>query len=480
MPTRYRDRRMSKIHDPWCGYWPKSKGGGGGNVVYSEVAIAESCFQSIDIFVSGSDVWVYFPMWLDTEPLGMVSFSHDSQGRVWIENEGLVAYKDVVWRWSTIDIDYDLVQFGNQGMLTNAEVIDTENFCVVGTNGTYIDNSTYLWLWKDKIKNTIKVYDDPIPPSGDIIYKDPYFDFNGWRHTFNEDGTIVISLTGWIWDETDCRTQVKVAVSHDFGATWNYITVIDLDGQQNIFNELDELEDVILRKKLLASGIVKDSEGTLWLFSWGKDYVTETKEIFVYLYKSVNNGDSWSYVNKLSFAYGTTGLTHLLNNPVASGTDLYFVMHEKDYVNDWYDSKIYKSTDGGVNFSSIVTHTNTVIDALFVADGVMCIYTTEDVSFEGDYYIKRSTNDGSSFDTVYTFSDSWYTQLTKPHKMISKDGVWVLTGYEFCKVIGSPVGIQYLFYALSLDDGLTWEDKLSTVRYGATGSYAPFYEISPA
>ena len=132
-----------------CGHWHRKEIPICLHPITSEkIWVPHSCYQSIDLYVYGSEVFVFFPMWEDLDPNGTLSLVWDSAGRVYIAGQGMVNHSESPI-WSMVEWDTEIIGVSNPG----AEVVNDTYYAVAGTDSNDPDGwATYIWIYRNELK----------------------------------------------------------------------------------------------------------------------------------------------------------------------------------------------------------------------------------------------------------------------------------------------------------------------------------------
>jgi hypothetical protein len=380
------------------------------------------CFGSIDLYVSGGETFVFFPIWMSVicnicagvagDVDGMYSWIHDSQGRVFKAGTGMIA-DSADAKWSSVHSDAEIVEAEYIG----AEVADDTFFITIGTN--WVDfGTTYVWIVRNGVMTRVSIF------PGDLDHM--YYN-NNPVSGITTTGHIVIPMP--LGDYALDLAEVWVAVSHDYGESFNEVQVCSHDMSVNtiIFYE---------------PGVQLDSSGTCWLVTFLRN-MSDSSANRIHLYKSTTNGDSWSFVNEIV----KTNAQH--TRFFIDGTDLYIAC--------LHDGTLYKSTNAGVTFNLISTFAGGRILAVGADGGVICVCT--DTGYDTDAEIQRSIDGGSSYTSVKTLSEAaGYVGWTVFSRFRTSGNIWIY----YAGALATTV--EYLrLYLISYDNGVTWEDKISSI-----------------
>lgn len=406
-------------HRP-CGHW--HKGDLSSPTTYEEIWAPNSCFISIGLYSDGTEVFVFFPVWMSTvcaacgSPIGtqngLLSLIYDSQGRVFIEGQGMIdAFDEAVWSVANWDTEIITPQY------LGAEVVDDTYFAVAATNWVGY-GTNYIWIFRDGIMSRKSFL------AGDATHS--YYNGN-MGFAMDASGNIAVPVEAS--DDTAETRGIKVAVSHNYGESFSEIEVVAYDvSSDSIF--------------VYEPNILIDSNGTFWLLHGYRKTNTPTS-YKLRLFKSTNQGDSWSYVNEISVDSSSGRRVRFF----IDGTDLYIGKLSASGI-------LYKSIDAGVTFNSITTFTNETLLAVGVNSGVICVAVF--LSNGTDAEIRRSTNGGSSYDVVKTMheSDDYTGELgfASARFRIMND-VWVFMSWTLQKTDDDSRP-----FLISYNNGVTWNE----------------------
>ena len=411
-----------------CGHWHKKEIPICLHPITSEkIRVPHSCYQSIDLYVYGSEVFVFFPLWEDLDPNGTLSLVWDSAGRVYIAGQGMVNYSESPI-WSMVEWDTEIIGVRSPG----AEVVNDTYYAVAGTDFYDPDGwATYIWIYRNELKYRKKLFYCP-----DMNDHEYYIYGGGTNFSMNAMGDIVIPCS--TEDHVNDTRGTRVAVSHDYGNTFNEVQVFT-------FNYTTYKAD------FWVPFVVEDANGIIWLVvGYRRTLATAVYKFLIY--KSTDKGDSWSYVNEI------------ITNSESAAYPMFYIDGTDLYIGAKTEKKIYKSTDNGVTFNLISTFPDTYFYGFGVNNGVICALTCTT-----DYTIKRSVDGGGSYSTVKTMAPGGggvgYAELDSRGRFRHRGDVWVFTSYEFNKD-------DLLLFLISYDNGVTWEDIPSTVTYYEDIAYA--------
>lgn len=416
-------------HKP-CGHWHKDE-----PITEQVVYVPHCCYQCATIYMGGGLPFIPFVMWMDLTPYGMLSMVHDYSGRIFIENNGMIDYSDdaawslVQWDKVTEGSPFPAVDIINDTTWTWTSLDYTK-----GQPQNITNRNTSVWVSRNgNITKTAGLMQRiPLDVGGD---------WSGGRETrktiiIKSNETIVVPDIAWrLVAGVGYQAVVMVAVSHDFGASWERILVHQPKGSNP-----------------LKAEIRKDSNGVLWILA-----LENSPANAKLLYKSTDDGDTWELINTITLAVLPNYYRPSL---YVDSTTIYIVdSSDPEAVPD-----LYKSTDGGENFSkqALSLFGLSFIDVVaFAARGdVMLIAVAETYSVRKIY---RSANNGESWTEVQDMSPPDYSngQLRLLFGDFTHDGNhWVFAGFEQHETDTNRLGYFY-----SSDNGATFSFVKSPISF---------------
>ena len=248
----------------------------------------------------------------------------------------------------------------------------------------------------------------------------------------NSSGHIVVGTP--LGDYTNENNEVWVAVSHNYGNSFTEIQVCSTP--------------FVTATYYYEVCVLEDSSGVFWLVAgYGRNTVPKSGKFVVY--KSTNQGNSWSYINEIVLAAGKKADYTRFH---IDGTDL--------YIGSTSEGKLYKSSDGGASFSAISDFSGASEGFLGVGanDGVICVavFLANGVDAE----IRRSTDGGANYTVVKTMyvADGYSGEVGQASAKFRISGnVWVYITWSLLKDT-----IKRL-YLISYDNGLTWSERYADI-----------------
>ena len=436
----------TNTHVP-CGHWHK-QGESEEGISSEEYLVPKCCYTSAAIKIVDGLPFIPFVMWMDLSPNGILALIHDYAGRVYLPNYGMVDIDEDDEEWSELDYDYTT----KASAWPKVVIVDQDFFAWVNVDYLLDGDQNYTTQ-----RTTVRTYRNGIITEiRDLLTRNANAEYGSYTYgrearkdiAIKDNGTIVTVDYGRVGGTANY--SIAAAVSNDYGVTWSFIEIVN----SLTWAEMPEVKI--------------DSNGNFWItfyhqWGWTPDLCSHP------LYKSTDDGATWSYVNQVMLTQEYDDET----NPCLwiDGTTLYIVDDT-----DKYDYPIlHKSTDGGVSFTPTTMQFNKVdgttprdyteVAAIAVSGSTLLAFVISGWYFHAyEQYIYRSTDGGSTWDIVQDVgmpdigTDSWHLAWGD---FSIDEGVWILCAQEMYRISDVKLG-----YWISYDDGVTWEWKSSIVSYG--------------
>jgi hypothetical protein len=228
---------------------------------------------------------------------------------------------------------------------------------------------------------------------------------------------------------TPSGTSLCVRVSTDFGVTFSDMIIV--------------VNDPTFVAAFDYINIKIADDGTIYVLTFLNN---------LGLYKSTDNGATWSHVS-LPSDFADIGYQSM----AVSGNYLYIVGYTAS-PNTPGDYTL-RSSDGGTTWDANLTNLNSTSTTIrYSANGlvVIAILGTLTTWPAYTYEIYRSTDGGITFTLVHTITDGQYDM----YAILTNDGSTFV--YTYC---GMNYGIGFLAYLISVDNGVTWNLVSTLIPY---------------
>lgn len=238
-----------------------------------------------------------------------------------------------------------------------------------------------------------------------------------------DDASGLIACLIYIWTDVGAGLYKWCAfISEDRGATWK--PRYDFPTTQYTISS--------------KANIRIDASGTIWAS------MIETDGDVIYIYKSVDVGDTFTLESTVSTPVGTTQLWNFRYSMDASGQYHYMIVHTTEPANVMH---LYSSSDYGVTWTApanltypgyLMLHTSNVADLIILYD----------TGLDPEVF-KKSTNSGGSFIDITPPVD-----INDSYSDMQRDGANVV--YTDGGIVFESTWYTGLIY--SLDSGTNWQD----------------------